>query len=141
MSLESGFIHEVPASMRLQADSTESVLTLAPAVWTLAHRGYSGAGRLDVWAYPSQAAALAAGAHLALECGMNEDPESCRLFSAGCHAEVIARYEQAAAERGRVHLLRVQPAFLQPTALRENAPVPSTDGPIELEMVRRPASP
>ncbi len=36
------------------------------AVWTLAPRGYSGGRRLDVWVYPTRAAALAAGADLAM---------------------------------------------------------------------------
>jgi hypothetical protein len=44
------------------------------AVWTRAHRGYSGGGRLDIWVYRSEAEALAAGALLAMECGLDEDP-------------------------------------------------------------------
>ncbi|WP_072950952.1 hypothetical protein [Rhodococcus koreensis] len=38
--------------------------TRDPAVWTLAHRGYSGCGRLDVGVYRTQADALQAGATL-----------------------------------------------------------------------------
>jgi hypothetical protein len=53
---------------------------------------------------------------------------------------VIAHYEQAAAERGQAHLLSVQPAFLQHTALQANTPAPSADGSVEVEMVHHPAS-
>jgi hypothetical protein len=49
------------------------------AVWTLAHRGYSGGGRLDVWVYRTEAEALAAGALLAMECGLDEDPQARRV--------------------------------------------------------------
>jgi hypothetical protein len=46
----------------------------APAVWTLAHRGYSGSGRLDIWVYPSkQAALLASACQGALHGGWNPD--------------------------------------------------------------------
>jgi len=41
------------------------------AVWTLVHRGYSGGGRLDVWVYPTRDAALAAGAGLAMQAGLD----------------------------------------------------------------------
>lgn len=47
--------------------------TRDPAVWTLAHRGYSGCGRLDVWVYATKQEALREGAKLAMACGLDED--------------------------------------------------------------------
>jgi hypothetical protein len=79
-------------------------------MWVLAHRGYSGSGRLDLWGYPSQQAALHAGAELALECGFDEDPHAIDLFEVGQFTELLAYYEQKSPDS---HLLRVQPAFLQ----------------------------
>lgn len=82
-----------------------------PAVWTLAHRGYSGSGRLDIWVYRTQADALRAGAVLAMECSLDEDPRCTELFAAGRWASVLERCEEL---RSEDHLLRVQAAFLQP---------------------------
>ncbi|WP_326581596.1 hypothetical protein OIE69_44590 (plasmid) [Actinacidiphila glaucinigra] len=82
----------------------------APAVWTLAHKGYSGSGRLDVWVYYSEKEALRAGAELAMACGMDEDAAARAYFAAGCYREAMARYE---ATHGETHLLRVQSAFVQ----------------------------
>lgn len=81
-----------------------------PAVWTLAHRGHSGGGRLDVWVYRTRAEALLAGAEFAMEAGMDEDEKAIQLFDAGRFADVLARYE---ATHPETHLLRVQAAFLQ----------------------------
>ncbi|MDN5751649.1 MAG: hypothetical protein L0H64_24655 [Pseudonocardia sp.] len=81
-----------------------------PAVWTLAHRGYSGGGRLDIWVYPTQRAALRAGAELAMACGLDEDPQARALFVAANWVAVLDRYEQT---HPLTHLLRVQAAFLQ----------------------------
>ncbi|MFD3757975.1 hypothetical protein [Streptomyces sp. NPDC058622] len=88
--------------------------TRAPAVWTLAHRGYSGSGRLDVWVYPTKKEALLEGARLAMACGMEEDDRAVRDFDAGRHQKVMDRYE---ATHPDTHLLRVQTAFLQPPRL------------------------
>ena len=44
-----------------------------PAVWTVAHRGYSGNRRLDVWIYRDEDTALRAAAELAMSCGVDED--------------------------------------------------------------------
>jgi hypothetical protein len=44
-----------------------------PAVWTVAHRGYSGNRRLDVWIYRDENTALRAAAELAMSCGVDED--------------------------------------------------------------------
>lgn len=78
-------------------------------MWTLAHRGYSGGGRLDVWVYPTKAAALRNGAQLAMASGLDEDPKAADLFQRGRYQAVLDRYEELNPE---THLLRVQPAFL-----------------------------
>lgn len=80
------------------------------AVWTLAHRGYSGRGRLDVWVYPTKAAALLEGARLAMASGLEDDPKSSALFERGRYQAVLEWYEKLNPD---THLLRVQPAFLQ----------------------------
>lgn len=103
------FIRPVTSSVTYHVDGTRTV-SKDPAVWTLAHKGYSGGGRLDVWAYPTRAEALRAGAQLALECGMDEDAEVRDLFASGRYQAILDRYE---AISPGTHLLRVQPAFLQ----------------------------
>lgn len=80
------------------------------AVWTLAHRGYSGGGRLDVWVYPTKAAALLEGARLAMASGLEDDPRAVALFEKGRYEAVLDRYEKTNPD---THLLRVQAAFLQ----------------------------
>jgi hypothetical protein len=106
---KAAFIREVVSSRTHRPDGTVET-TRAEAVWTLAHRGYSGGGRLDVWAFPTKAAALRAGAELAMECGLDEDAQARTLFESGKYEKVLERYEQTSPD---YHLLRVQPAFLQ----------------------------
>lgn len=103
------FIRPVTASTLYRADGGVEV-SKAPAVWTLAHRGYRGNGKLDVWAYPTKALALREGARLALDCGLDEDPRAVELFETGRYQQVLDAYE---ARHPDTHLLRVQPAFLQ----------------------------
>jgi hypothetical protein len=79
------------------------------AVWTLAHRGYSGGGRLDVWVYPTKAVASREGAKLAMAAGLDEDDAAIELFAKGRYEAVMRRYERTHPD---THLLRVQPAFL-----------------------------
>lgn len=81
-----------------------------PAVWTLAHRGYSGSGRLDVWVYATKQEALREGAKLAMACGMDEDEQARQDFEGGRWQKVVDRYEETSPD---THLLRVQTAFLQ----------------------------
>lgn len=81
-----------------------------PAVWTLAHRGYSGSGRLDVWVYATKQEALHEGAKLAMACGMDEDEQARRDYEGGRWQKVMDRYEETHPD---THLLCVQPAFLQ----------------------------
>jgi hypothetical protein len=54
----SRFIKQQVAS-RLYRRGGQVETTREPAVWTLAHRGYSGSGRLDVWVYATKQEALA----------------------------------------------------------------------------------
>jgi hypothetical protein len=103
------FIRLVTAVKTYHPDGDETT-TRCPAMWTLAHRGYSGNRRLDVWAYPTEREATRAGADLALACGLDEDAEGIALYRAGKFKAVLRRYEQWAPAD---HLLRVQAAFLQ----------------------------
>ena len=102
------FIRQVTSSTTYHPDGTKTVIR-DPAVWTLAHKGYSGRGRLDVWVYPTKKAALLAGAELAMECGLDDDPTARDLFAAGKYQQVLEHYESSEPSR---HLLRVQAAFL-----------------------------
>ncbi len=103
------FVRQVVSSTLIRRDGTVEQ-TRDLAIWTLAHRGYSGNGRLDIWAYPTKAAALREGVKLAMSCGLDEDPEAVRLYEKGRWEKVLERYEQTHPE---THLLRVQAAFLQ----------------------------
>ncbi len=118
------YLRRLTASTTYHPDGSRTT-TKALAVWTLAHRGYSGDGRLDVWAYPSKQAALLAGAELALASGLDEDVEAMRQYRAGRYEAVLARYEEL---RPPDHVLRVQPAFLQPDPDDERAGATSTAG-------------
>ena len=102
------FVRRVVSSVGVDRDG-RAVVDRMPGVWTLVHRGRSGGGRLDVWAFPDRATAYAAGAELALESGLDEDPAAVALVEQGHHAEVLAHYEATQPEG---FLLRVQPAFL-----------------------------
>jgi hypothetical protein len=108
----------VTSSTLYPTDGTTQI-TKDSAVWTLAHRGYSGCGRLDIWVYPSKAAALREGAKLAMACGLDEDAQAAMLFAKGSYEKVLERYEHTHPD---THLLRVQPAFLQHLARQSVAP-------------------
>ncbi|WP_221357725.1 hypothetical protein [Streptomyces beigongshangae] len=106
----SGFIKQQVAS-RLHRSDGSTQTTRAPAVWTLAHRGYSGSGRLDVWVYATKRDALREGAFLAIACGLDGEKDQARRdFEAGRYQKVMDCYEKTYPE---THLLRVQAAFLQ----------------------------
>ena len=109
MSTADHYVRRLVSSQTLRLDGSVST-TRGLAVWTLAHRGYSGGGRLDVWVYPTRDAALLAGADLAMQAGLEEDPSAVELFAAGRYTDVLQRYEHTHPES---HLLRVQAAFLQ----------------------------
>ncbi|MEH6375882.1 hypothetical protein V7793_16320 [Streptomyces sp. KLMMK] len=105
----SRFIKQQISSRLYRPDGTVET-TRNPAVWTMAHRGYSGSGRLDVWVYATKQEAVREGAKLAMACGMDEDEQACRDFNAGRWQKVLDRYEESHPD---THLLRVQAAFLQ----------------------------
>ncbi|MEU1813232.1 hypothetical protein [Micromonospora aurantiaca (nom. illeg.)] len=109
MSSLGTWIRSVTSGLIYHPDGTQTTIK-SPAVWTLAHRGYSGGGRLDVWVYPTKKAALQAGADLALGCGMDQDEKTVILYRAGRLEAVLERYEELSRPG---HLLRVQAAFLQ----------------------------
>jgi len=102
------FIHPVVCATTYHPDGTVDT-GYRPAMWVLAHRGYSGSGRLDLWGYRSHADALWAGAELALASGLDEDPHAVDLFEVGHFAELLAYYEQKSPAS---HVLRVEAAFL-----------------------------
>ncbi|MBO2461482.1 hypothetical protein [Actinomadura violacea] len=102
------YVARVVASESHHPDGTRTVVE-APAVWTLAHKGYSGSGRLDVWLYASEKAASKAGASLALACGLDEDGAAVKAHRARRYQKVLARYE----ELHPGNLLRVQSACFQ----------------------------
>ena len=102
-------MHQVVASRLCRPDGTVQTKR-GPVVWTLAHRGYSGRGRLDLWLYPSKSAALKAGAILALECGLDDDPTARGYFARDQYQKVLDRYEQLSPDD---HLLRVLPSWIR----------------------------
>lgn len=103
------YVRPVTSSWVHRPDGTVET-TKDLAVWTLAHRGYSGGGRLDVWVYATEAAALLEGARLAMASGLEDDPQAIASFERGRFQAVLDRYERLNPD---THLLRVQPAFLQ----------------------------
>lgn len=83
--------------------------TYVPIVWTVAHRGYSGSGRLDIWVYLDEQTALRAAAELAMSCGLDEDVAAKEHFEKGRYNEVVARYCETSPPS---HVLAVQEAPL-----------------------------
>lgn len=67
-----------------------------PGIWTMAHRGYSGSRRLDLWAYPDEESALRAAARLGLECGLDEDAAAVDAFERGDYQKVLDRHRDTA---------------------------------------------
>lgn len=67
-----------------------------PGVWTMAHRGHGGSRRLDLWVYPDEDSALRAAARLALDCGLDEDPEAVKAFARQNYRIVLDRHRETA---------------------------------------------
>jgi hypothetical protein len=109
------FVRQVVSSKLIRPNGVVET-TRSPAVWTLAHRGYSGSRRLDLWVYQTKGAALKAGAILAMDCGLDEDPTARKYFTRGQYGKVLARYEEL---RPDYHVLRVLPAWIQRPRLEE----------------------
>ena len=110
MSAADRYVRRLVSSTTFHPDGSVTT-TRDLAVWTLAHRGYSGGGRLDVWVYPTRDAALTAGADLAMQAGLDENPQAVESFAACRYGDILERYEQTHPD---THVLRVQAAFLQP---------------------------
>lgn len=105
------YVHETPKTWTLAPASGQvEVSEIAPAVWTLAHRGHSGDRALDVWIYPNEEEAWEAGATFAMHALNGVEALMARdLMAAGRWPEVVALYEESMPEWA---LLRVQPSFL-----------------------------
>lgn len=80
-----------------------------PVVWTVAHRGCSGNGRLDVWVFPDERTALRSAAELAMDCGLDQDAIAKEHFDKERYDKVIARYCETSPPS---HVLAVQEAPL-----------------------------
>lgn len=105
------YIHQEATLLEPRSDGTIVPVETSAAAWTLAHKGYSGSGRLDVRIYPSEQHALRAGAELAIEYDLGESADQGHtLFVAAEYAQVLKLYEKA--HPG--NLLRVQPSFFVP---------------------------
>ena len=79
-------------------DEGHTQIGYGPGIWTVAHRGYSGDRRLDVWGYLSEAAALRAAAQLALDCGLDELPEAAERFKKRQYRWLIDMYNERSPE-------------------------------------------
>lgn len=105
----SSYLHDFVSRETLHPDGTREVET-APGAWVLAHRGYGGNRRLDLWIYPTRAEALRVGAKFAMDCGLWGDKKACKLYERGKLEEVMERYEELNDEW---HVLRVVQGWLQ----------------------------
>lgn len=79
-------------------DEGHTQIGYGPGIWTVAHRGYSGYRRLDVWGYTSKTAALRAAAQLALDCGLDESPEAVERFKKRQYQWLIDRHNERSPE-------------------------------------------
>jgi hypothetical protein len=87
------FVRRLTSSVIYHPDGTRET-TKDLAVWTLAHRRYSGGGRLDIWVYPTKAIASREGAKLAMAAGLDEDDTAIELFAKGRYEAVMSHYER-----------------------------------------------
>lgn len=92
------FVEDALVSERYsgRADQRLHETAHGPGIWTMAHRGYSGSRRLDVWAYPDEASALRAAAQLALDSGLDEDNAAVRAFVREEYRAVLERHRETA---------------------------------------------
>ncbi|MUM04446.1 hypothetical protein B5P44_06570 [Mycobacterium sp. CBMA 213] len=77
------------------------------ASWSVAHRGYSGNRRLDVWLYRDERTAWRGAAELAMSCGMDTDATAATEFRKGNFEGVVNRYVEQSPDW---HILAVQEA-------------------------------
>lgn len=96
--LSAPYIHETVVfenHVRGGPDRTgRTEIAYGPGIWTVAHRGYSGGRRLDVWGYRSKTAALRAAAQLALDCELDESAEAVDRFAKGQYQWLIDTYNE-----------------------------------------------
>lgn len=94
------FIHNVIVAEGYsgRADNRVHEWARGPGIWTVAHRGYSGYRRLDLWAYPDEAAALKAAARLGIECGLDEDQAAVDAYARHDYRAVLDRHRETAPE-------------------------------------------
>lgn len=91
------FVHdEVLSAEHVSGPQGEQVRAsvCGPAIWAVAHRGYSGSRCLDVWAYTDEQTALRAAAELALECGLDEDDRAVDSFEREDYRAVLDLYRR-----------------------------------------------
>lgn len=94
------FIHNVIVAERYsgRADNRVHEWERGPGIWTVAHRGYSGYRRLDLWAYPDEHSALKAAARLGMECGLDEDEAAAKAYEQQDYRAVLDRHRETAPE-------------------------------------------
>lgn len=94
------FIHNVIVAEGFsgRADNRVHEWARGPGIWTVAHRGYSGYRRLDLWAYPDEATALKAAARLGIECGLDEDQAAVDAYARHDYRAVLDRHRETAPE-------------------------------------------
>lgn len=102
------FIHK-SVVMETHYPDKSAEFVVGKALWVVAHRGYSGGRRLDLWAYSDESTALKVAAQLALDCGLDADQQADRSFKLRRYREVIDRYNETSPEW---HILAVQEAVL-----------------------------
>lgn len=104
------YINSVMVAERVSGPANERVHEWArgPGIWTMAHRGYSGSRRLDLWAYRDEAAALKAAATLGMECGLDEDDVAVKAYARQDYRAVVDRYRETAPDW---HVLSVEPVY------------------------------
>lgn len=108
MAQLSDFVHQSIQAEGFNPQELTS-LTYVPVVWTVAHRGYSGGGRLDIWVYLDEQIALLSAAELAMSCGLDEDAIAREHFKKKRYDQVIRRYCETSPPS---HVLAVQAAPL-----------------------------
>jgi hypothetical protein len=96
------YIHETLVSEthvpNIPDDQGHTEIGYGPGIWTVAHRGYSGNRRLDVWRYRGEPAALKAAAQLALDCGLDRFPEAVERFKKRQYKWLIDRHNEQSHE-------------------------------------------
>ncbi len=93
---ELDFIHRTVVSELWRPDGMAETL-YGRAFWAVAHRGFSGGGRLDLWAHRDEMTAMRAAAELAIEC-LDDEPIAANHFKNGDYRAVMDRYAERTPE-------------------------------------------